>query len=144
MCVDASVSAKHLLICPWPFPSLWSADCLSLFWLHLFEHTPHNHACKYTALKRRAAIFIMALTKCIWNHWLPLSWAVSACTIPIRRKNSRLQSFKLDYINNINKTANWICGLRGGGRKRLNPLKTSIFVCDSCFSFHYWLIESEG
>ena len=66
--VCVCVCVKHLLICPWPFTCLWSPDCVSLFWLHLFEHTPCNHAHKYMALKRQAAIFIMALTKCIWNH----------------------------------------------------------------------------
>lgn len=59
---------KALINLPVAFCQLWSPDCASLFWLHLFEHQPHNHACKYTALKRRAAIFIRALTKCIWNH----------------------------------------------------------------------------
>lgn len=122
VCMCVNVSAKHLLICPWPFAGLWSPDCVSLFLLHLIEYTPRNHACKYTALKRRAAIFIMANKVHLKSLWLPMSWAISAHTIPIRRKNSQFQSFKLDYINNINKTANWMCGLRDGERKCLEIL----------------------
>lgn len=115
MCVWASW--KHLLICLWPFAGLWSPDCVSLFWLHLFEHQPHNHACKYTALKKKGSCHFHQGTDKVHlkSLWLPLSWAISARTIPIRLKNSQLQSLKLDYINNINKTANWMCGLRGGG-----------------------------